>query len=361
MDFYSCRTCQAFASASFALFKGASHNVSTHVRPLKLRPAEIVTVPSRRVRKGVSVIRSAADGSSQTPNPLPISPLSSASSKASFDLLFEALRDEGSKQQAVAFVAVTRMPPQLALKLLEESGVLNSRFRKTRISALNVLGTLKIINQSIYLAEVLEKDPDYSIRAAAAGALSYILDEGNALLSTTQMSGESNLMKSGSDDTKLGSLRTTNEVSDTVDDEECLKLAARALRKAATDDDHFLVRYSSIVALGTLRDVASVDLLLPLIQTFATPTLEAAAAIDALGEILRPKDVSAKVLSAVRARATDTDDLIRAAVARTFDAWRAIPEAAENLPAMLRNEVKFGRSSFVLSLLHTLIARGGNA
>lgn len=361
MDLYSCRICQAFASASFTHFKRVPHKFSTHVRPLKLQPAEIVTVPSRRVRKGVSVICSVADGSSQTPNSHPFSSTSSASSTASFDLLYEALRDEGSKQQALAFVAVTRMPSQLALKLLEKSGVLNSRFRKTRVSALNVLGTLKIINQSIYLAEVLEKDPDYSIRAAAAGALSYILDEGNTLLSSAQTGGKSNLKGSGSDDTNVGLQSTANEISDTVDDEECLKLAARALRKAATDDDHFLVRYSSIVALGTLRDVASVDLLLPLIQTFATPTLEAAAAIDALGEILRPKDVSAKVLSAVRARATDTDDLIRAAVARTFDAWRAIPEAAENLPAMLRNEVKFGRSSFVLGLLHKLIARGGNA
>lgn len=348
-------TDQAFASSSATLFKISRHDVSTHGIPSKFRRAEVVVLPSRRVRNGSSAVRAAADGSSSKPDPSQIPPPSSSSSaNFSYDALLEDLRDEGSKRQAVAFVNFARLQPQLALKLLEESGVLQSKYRKTRIAALNALGALKIVNQSVYLADLLENDPDYSIRAAAAGALSYILDGGDSPLSSLQASKNSSLNGNGSTRAKV------NGAAGEIKDEECLRVAARALRHAATEDEHFIVRYSSIVALGTLRDVASVDMLLPLIQTFGTPTLEAAAAIDALGEILRPKDVSEKVLSVVRARATDTDDLVRAAVARTFDAWRAIPEAAENLTAMLRNEVKFGRSSIVLSLIQTLIAREGN-
>lgn len=359
MDYHLSSPNPAFTSNSHV------HCISSHSRfhsygvcP-RFRRSEISAFPARRVRNGSCQIRLSTDESSQPPSS-PFSPSSSASGAFSTDKLLEDLRNDGGKEQALALVTITRLPSQLAFSLIKESGVLNSRYRKTRIAALYALGTLKLVSQTTYLADILENDSDYSIRAAAAGALSYLLDHSDSPLPTSDSSGEVNSNRNGLETGNSASHAEADNVREVMQDDD-LNLAARTLRRAAIDDDHFMVRYSSIVALGTLRDIASVDMLLLLVQRFATPTLEAAAAIDALGEILRPKDVSAKVLTAVRARATDTDDLIRAAVARTFDAWRAIPEAAENLPAMLRNEVKLGRSAFVLSLLRTLIARGDNA
>lgn len=296
--------------------------------------------PSRRAR--LVTVCTSTDGDPKSPQSSPSSspsPSSKSQESPSPEAVLSDLRDDGSSRQILALVSVARFPPQMALDILLESGILQSRFRNTRIAALNTLGSLKLSSPSGLLAKVLDTDPDHSVRAAAAGAL------GATPIQDIENSQQSH------DSTNASNGAETNH------DDEGRTFALQVLRKAAVEDEHFIVRYSSIVALGTLRDANSVALLLRLVKMFEAPALEAAAAIDALSEIIAPNDVSPEVLDAVRARATDTEDLIRAAVARTFDAWRAIPEVAESLPAMLRNELKFGRSSFVLALLQTLIAR----
>lgn len=189
------------------------------------------------------------------------------------------------------------------------------------------------------LTNVLLTDTDHSIRAAAAGGL------GNLSLPASAPS---------------------------------MQAATDALRAAAISDEHFIVRYSAIVALGNVGDVTSIGLLVPLVDSTLVPALEAVAAIDALGEIVKETpsllgDMNA-AKKAVLGRSTDKEDLVRAAVARALFEWKqAVSHGAETaesddnvrftgaLNDMLKNEEQNGQSTFVLGLLQKLLECDSNS
>lgn len=95
-------------------------------------------------------------------------------------------------------------------------------------------------------------------------------------------------------------------------------------------------------------------------QIHRTPALGTAAAIDTPEEIVRSTDISPSAVNIVCACATDVDDLIRAAVARTFHTWSSLPRMTGKLTAILQNELKTSWSTFVMMLLKTLIERRVN-
>lgn len=262
------------------------------------------------------------------------------------------LRNDGKPPQVLALIKLTKMAPRHALHLIQVSGVYESKYRKTRIAVLDALGKFRIRTEIPTLVSVLCDDSDHSIRAAAAGALGVLLsplDNGNDV--DSDINDDPNREVSQSEPST-----DVAQLQDDVHDRALL-----ALRNAALNDDHFIVRYSAIVALGNGRDTASISLLLPIIANQDAAALEVASAIDALGEIIAATDVPQKCLEHVIARTTDSEDLIRAAVARTLGQWRSIRIAADTLHKMLSHEIRLERSSFVLDLLQRILNSNGNA
>lgn len=253
--------------------------------------------------------------------------------------ILQSLKRDGEPSQTIALISLSQLPGDQALSILQQSDTLNSKFRKTRIAALDALGKTRIKTECSYIVEIIQSDSDHSIRAAAAAALSNLLSTQDRLDGDLQPRGALVATQG-----ELG-LRTEQHFIE----------ATKALRHAVIMDDHFIVRYSAIVALGNLEDINAVPLLLSLIESAATAPLEVASAIDAMGEIVPATDVESKWLFVIKSRASDKDDLIRASVVRTFARWRSIAGVPDMLATMLYEEIKYGRSSFVLGLLQYII------
>lgn len=251
--------------------------------------------------------------------------------------LLANLRSDGEPRQILALISLARLPGPDALALLQECGALTSQFRKTRIAALDALGKTRVRTESTTLIAVLQSDTDHSIRAAAAAALSTVLT-----------AEEGVLLEDAGPDARANASRPESR-------DDIFTNTVEALREAMTKDEHFIVRYSAIVALGNLQDDDAIDLLLPLIQSPDAAPLEIASAIDAVGEIVPPSRLREEWLYAVNSRALHPDDLIRAAVVRTLAGWRSVEGVSATLTTMLKNEVEYGRSTFVLALLQYFI------
>lgn len=289
-------------------------------------------------------------GASASESRVVVHSLASPESSPSTDEILNDLRRDGEPQQILALISLLRLPSsEAAYQLLKESNVLSSQFRKTRIAALDALGKLRLRSETTgILVDVLRNDSDHSIRAAAAGALSV-----THAVTISENFGDNGVTTMYNTELRQRQQQEQKEDGSYHD-------AVMALRHAATNDEHFIVRYSAIVALGNVCDVEAIPMLLKLVGDRATPTLETASAVDALGEIIAPPDVSPDCLCSVTARATDREDLVRAAVARTLARWRSISDASDALSQMMSNEVRYGRSSFVLNLLQHLVPTSDN-
>lgn len=219
----------------------------------------------------------------------------------------------------LALIALPQLPSAEAVSLLHKSGLLDSPNRQVRLTAVATLGKLGAAREASVLLSVLRDDTDdYSVRAAAANALGSLLpgpSDGSGLV------GE----------------------------------ALSALVDVATGDEHFILRYSAIVSIGSLGDRSAIETLLPIAKDIGALPLEAAAAVGAIGEVVDGKDVREEVIQAVVARARDREDLVRAAVARTLGNWKDAAGAAAVLENMRKDEERYGQSDLVRAILNDVI------
>lgn len=230
--------------------------------------------------------------------------------------LLDKLKSGVQSKQMLALVLLPQLPSAEAVSLLYESNVLDSTNRQVRLTAVATLGKLRAPQEANRLVSVLrDASDDYSVRAAAANALGFLLPGA-----------------------KYGS--------------GILEEALSALVDVATGDEHFILRYSAIVTMGNLGDQSAMDTLLPIAKNEASSPLEAAAALGAIGEIVSDENVQNGILDIVAARAADREEFVRAAVARTLKRWVTTEKAASIFSQMKTDEEKYGKSDLVRAILN---------
>lgn len=154
---------------------------------------------------------------------------------ANLDHIAQQLESENSRDRMLALVSLRKLSPEEAVPLIKK--VLNDSNLQVRSMAVFALGLKPTHDCYPILAELLETDPDYGIRADAAGAMGY-----------------------------LGDAR-----------------AFEPLCRAFYEDTDWLVRFSAAVSLGNLGDARAYDVLMRALESAEVVVQQ--AAIAALGEI----------------------------------------------------------------------------
>eukprot|EP00178_Gracilaria_changii_P020920 TRINITY_DN614_c0_g1_i3.p1 TRINITY_DN614_c0_g1~~TRINITY_DN614_c0_g1_i3.p1 ORF type:complete len:296 (+),score=44.50 TRINITY_DN614_c0_g1_i3:718-1605(+) len=234
--------------------------------------------------------------------------------------LLDDLRSGSQPKQLVALVRLTSIPPHEALILLEQSETLTSPNIQVRLTALATLGKLGCRERADVLVNALESDQEHSIRAAAASG--------------------------------LGNLLHPNEGEKAV---QGYPYVLKALIRASQNDENFIVRYAALIALGELGNPDAIETVLPIIRSLSAPALEATAAVAAIGKMTDSGGPSPEVFNAVAARASDRDELVRAAVVRTLANWSNIDAVPELLLRMKRDETRYGQSNHVQAILDDVL------
>jgi len=237
--------------------------------------------------------------------------------------LIQRLSHPHQPTQTLALISLSGLPQEQALSALHTSKILQSPNPQVRLTALATLGKLGAAEETRTLVAAMCDDEDHSVRAAAASGLGSLLDARDGV---------------------LGDAR-----------DPYVSEAASALEKAATSDEHFIVRYAAIVSLGNVGDSGAVEMLLRVARDSSSPILEAAASVEALGEVVALEEAERDVLEVCEARARDRDDLVRAAVARTLGSLCERGVGCGSLQRMLEEEGRYGRSEMVLVVLNDVM------
>lgn len=178
------------------------------------------------------------------------------------------LESSNSRDRLLALVSLRDVAPIDAVPLIKK--VLYDEMLPVRSMAIFALGIKPTEECYPILVELLETDPDYGIRADAAGALGY-LEDGRAL---------------------------------------------EPLARAFYEDTQWLVRFSAAVSLGNLKDSRAKEVLLQALESKEVVLQQ--AAISALGEI----------------KATDSiEAILRFAASDDWLLRQRLAEALGNLPA----------------------------
>jgi HEAT repeat protein len=178
------------------------------------------------------------------------------------------LDSENSRDRMLALASLREVPAQDAVPLIKK--VLNDDNLQVRSMAVFALGIKATDECYPILLQLLETDPDYGIRADAAGAMGY-----------------------------LGDIR-----------------ALEPLCRAFYEDTDWLVRFSAAVSLGNLKDPRAYDVLVRALDSDEVVLQQ--AAIAALGEI----------------GATDAvDSILQFAQSEDWLVRQRLAEALGNLPS----------------------------
>lgn len=228
------------------------------------------------------------------------------------------LTSNNQPKQTLALISLEKLPAKQAVCILNASQVLDSPNPQIRLTALATLGKLGEQSEAHSLTRALQSDEDDTVRSAAAGALGDLFHDERKRTSVLQ-----------------------NVVA--------------TLSDAALHDEHFMVRYVAIVSLGSVGALGNVQLLLTVAQNTATPALELAAALTALGEAVTTERVTAPMRAVVHSRARDRDDFVRAAVARTLGRWHDAGDDGAVLRRMREEEERFGASGMVMAILDDVL------
>jgi HEAT repeat protein len=156
-------------------------------------------------------------------------------SQMSLEEIARQLESSNSRDRLLALASLRKFPPADAVPLIKK--VLYDEMLPVRSMAIFALGVKPTEECYPILIELLETDPDYGIRADAAGALGY-----------------------------LGDIR-----------------AFEPLARAFYEDTQWLVRFSAAVSLGNLRDLRAKEVLLDALESNELVVQQ--AAVSALGEI----------------------------------------------------------------------------
>lgn len=145
------------------------------------------------------------------------------------------LESDRPADRMLALAQLREVPDADAVPLIMK--VIDDKHQQVRSWAVFALGVKKAESSLQVLLDIMETDPDYGVRADAAGALGY-----------------------------LGDIR-----------------AFEPLVRAFYEDVEWLVRFSAAVSLGNLGDARAFDVLIEALE--APETLVKQAAIAALGEV----------------------------------------------------------------------------
>ncbi|MGI0491296.1 HEAT repeat domain-containing protein [Alkalinema pantanalense CENA528] len=185
----------------------------------------------------------------------------------SLEQISRRLESPSVKDRKLALAALREVPPEDAVPLIKK--VIHDENQQVRSMAVFSLGLKPTEECLSLLIEVLQTEPDYGVRADAAGALGYLEDV----------------------------------------------RAFEPLVRAFYEDTEWLVRFSAAVALGNLKDPRARDVL---VQALSSPeVILHQAAIAALGEI--------QAIDAV-------DEILRFAQAKDWLVRQRLAEALGNLP-----------------------------
>lgn len=185
----------------------------------------------------------------------------------SLEQISRRLESPSVKDRKLALAALREVPPEDAVPLIKK--VIHDENQQVRSMAVFSLGLKPTEECLSILIEVLQTEPDYGVRADAAGALGYLEDV----------------------------------------------RAFEPLVRAFYEDTEWLVRFSAAVALGNLKDPRARDVL---VQALSSPEVVLhQAAIAALGEI--------QAIDAV-------DEILRFAQAEDWLVRQRLAEALGNLP-----------------------------
>ncbi|OUC12825.1 MAG: phycocyanin alpha phycocyanobilin lyase [Alkalinema sp. CACIAM 70d] len=185
----------------------------------------------------------------------------------SLEQISRRLESPSVKDRKLALAALREVPPEDAVPLIKK--VIHDENQQVRSMAVFSLGLKPTEECLSILVKVLQTEPDYGVRADAAGALGYLEDV----------------------------------------------RAFEPLVRAFYEDTEWLVRFSAAVALGNLKDPRARDVL---VQALSSPEVVLhQAAIAALGEI--------QAIDAV-------DEILRFAQAEDWLVRQRLAEALGNLP-----------------------------
>lgn len=177
------------------------------------------------------------------------------------------LESENQRDRLLALASLRDIPAEDAVPLIKK--VIDDQSLQVRSMAVFALGVKPTEECYPILVNLLETDPDYGLRADAAGALGY-----------------------------LGDIR-----------------ALEPLSRAFYEDTDWLVRFSAAVSLGNLKDLRARDVLLEALNS--PEVILHQAAIAALGEI----------------KAVDTvDNILHFAQSEDWLVRQRLAEALGNLP-----------------------------
>ena len=184
----------------------------------------------------------------------------------SLDELSAQLESSSLRDRMVALANLRDVSAEEAVPLIKK--VLNDESLQIRAMAVFALGIKQTAESYPILVNIVENDPDYSIRADAAGALGYLEDK--------RAFEETNWLVRFSAAVALGNLKDPR---------------AREALISALDGPEVVLQQAAIAALGEIKDVTAVDEILRFAQ--AEDWLVRQRLAEALGNLPSPKSVSA--------------------------------------------------------------------
>ena len=177
------------------------------------------------------------------------------------------LDSQDSRDRMIALASLRRFPSADAVPLIKK--VLNDEILQIRSMAVFALGVKQTDECYPILVKLLETDPDYGIRADAAGALGYLGDI-RAFYEDTEW------LVRFSAAVSLGNLK----------DVRAHDLLVRAL-----DSEEVVLQQAAIAALGEIRDINAIDHILRFVPS--TDWLTRQRLAEALGNLPSDKSISA--------------------------------------------------------------------
>jgi HEAT repeat protein len=184
------------------------------------------------------------------------------------------LESDNSRDRMLALVALRNVLPVDAVPLIKK--VLDDENLQVRSMAVFALGLKPTEECYPILTQLLEMDPDYGIRADAAGALGY-LEDGRAVEPLLRAFYEdTDWLVRFSAAVALGNLKD---------------LRARDALVQALDSEEVVLHQAAIAALGEIKAVDAVDQMLRFVQSEDWLVRQRLA--EALGNLLTEKSIAA--------------------------------------------------------------------
>ncbi|MBD1911516.1 MULTISPECIES: HEAT repeat domain-containing protein [unclassified Leptolyngbya] len=184
------------------------------------------------------------------------------------------LESENSRDRLLGVVALRDIEPEQAVPLIKK--VLDDDNLQVKSMAVFALGLKPTAECYPLLTQIMETDPDYSVRAGAAGALGYLQDSRAVEPLMRTFYEDTDWLVRFSAAVSLGNLKDPK---------------ARNVLLQALESDEVVLHQAAIAALGEIRDVESLEAILRFAQS--SDWLVRQRLAEALGNMPSTKAISA--------------------------------------------------------------------